>query len=214
MKLLNDVSLLDLVPQSLLNDKNSKKILESIDWSVKKQYQDNITKFNIMSRIRTLSEKKIEELLLQFHVDYVDDKLTLAQKQELVINSIQNHMIKGTPKAVQNICTILFEYSEVKEWFEYGGRPYYFKVSTITGSITSMEDYQRILLAINSYKNVRSWLDGLHFIREQSSNLYVGQINKYKITYNLGCTDISIPNESNNLYTATIKRTRYFVQTK
>ena len=214
MKLLNDVSLLDLVPQSLLNDKNSKKILESIDWSVKKQYQDNITKFNIMSRIRTLSEKKIEELLLQFHVDYVDDKLTLAQKQELVTNSIQNHMIKGTPKAVQNICNILFEYSEVKEWFEYGGRPYYFKVSTIAGSITSMEDYQRILLAINSYKNVRSWLDGLHFIREQKSNLYVGQINKYKITYNLGCTDISIPNESNNLYTATIKRTRYFVQTK
>lgn len=214
MKLLNDVSLLDLVPQSLLNDKNSKKILESIDWSVKKQYQDNITKFNIMSRIRTLSEKKIEELLLQFHVDYVDDKLTLAQKQELVINSTQNHMIKGTPKAVQNICNILFEYSEVKEWFEYGGRPYYFKVSTITGSVTSMEDYQRILLAINSYKNVRSWLDRLHFIREQKSNLYVGQINKYKITYNLGCTDISIPNESNNLYTATIKRTRYFVQTK
>ena len=214
MKLLNDVSLLDLVPQSLLNDKNSKKILESIDWSVKKQYQDNITKFNIMSRIRTLSEKKIEELLLQFHVDYVDDKLTLAQKQELVTNSIQNHMVKGTPKAVQNICNILFEYSEVKEWFEYGGRPYYFKVSTIAGSITSMEDYQRILLAINSYKNVRSWLDGLHFIREQKSNLYVGQINKYKITYNLGCTDISIPNESNNLYTATIKRTRYFVQTK
>ena len=109
MKLLNDVSLLDLVPQSLLNDKNSKKILESIDWSVKKQYQDNITKFNIMSRIRILSEKKIEELLLQFHVDYVDDKLTLAQKQELVINSTQNHMIKGTPKAVQNICNILFE---------------------------------------------------------------------------------------------------------
>lgn len=214
MKLLNDVSLLDLVPQSLLNDKNSKKILESIDWSVKKQYQDNITKFNIMSRIRTLSEKKIEELLLQFHVDYVDDKLTLAQKQELLINSTQNHMVKGTPKAVQNICNILFEYSEVKEWFEYGGRPYYFKVSTIAGSITSMEDYQRILLAINSYKNVRSWLDGLHFIREQKSNLYVGQINKYKITYNLGCTDISIPNESNNLYTATIKRTRYFVQTK
>ena len=103
MKLLNDVSLLDLVPQSLLNDKNSKKILESIDWSVKKQYQDNITKFNIMSRIRSLSEKEIEELLLQFHVDYVDDKLTLAQKQELVINSIQNHMIKGTPKAVQNM---------------------------------------------------------------------------------------------------------------
>ena len=214
MKLLNDVSLLDLVPQSLLNDKNSKKILGSIDWSVKKQYQDNITKFNVMSRIRSLSEKEIEELLLQFHVDYVDDKLTLAQKQELVINSIQNHMIKGTPKAVQNICNILFEYSEVKEWFEYGGRPYYFKVSTITGSITSMEDYQRILLAINSYKNVRSWLDGLHFIREQKSNLYVGQINKYKITYNLGCTDISIPNESNNLYTATTKRTRYFVQTK
>ena len=214
MKLLNDVSLLDLVPQSLLNDKNSKKILESIDWSVKKQYQDNITKFNIMSRIRSLSEKEIEELLLQFHVDYVDDKLTLAQKQELVINSIQNHMIKGTPKAVQNICNILFEYSEVKEWFEYAGRPYYFKVSTIAGSINSMEDYQRILLAINSYKNVRSWLDGLHFIREQKSNLYVGQINKYKIAYNLGCTDISIPNESNNLYTATIKRTRYFVQTK
>ena len=107
MKLLNDVSLLDLVPQSLLNDKNSKKILESIDWSVKKQYQDNVTKFNIMSRIRSLSEKEIEELLLQFHVDYVDDKLTLAQKQELLKKAIAEtsdklKILKDSQEQVEN----------------------------------------------------------------------------------------------------------------
>lgn len=214
MRTLNNISLLDLVPQSLLNDKNSKKIIESIDWAVKKQYQDNITKFNIMSRIRTLSDREIDELLLQFHVDYIDSTLTLAQKQELVINSIQTHWIKGTPKAVQNICNILFDYSELKEWFEYSGRPYYFKVSTITGSITSMEDYERILTAINAYKNVRSWLDGLHFIRDMDTNVYVGQINKNKITYTLNCTDISIPNEDTNVYVGQVSRTRYLVTTK
>ena len=214
MKLLNEISLLDLVPQSLLNDKNSKKILESIDWSVKKQYQDNITKYNIMSRIRTLSDREIDELLLQFHVDYIDDKLTLAQKQELVIDSIQTHWIKGTPKAVQNICNILFEYSEVKEWFEYGGEPYYFRVRTIAGSISSMEDFERIVAAINAYKNVRSWLEGLHFIRNMDTNVYVGQITKNKIKYTLNCTDISVPNENTNIYVGQINRTRYLVMTK
>ncbi len=214
MKFLNDINLLDLAPKILVNDENSKYILEAISYAILKQYKENIKKFDLIHRIPTLNDKEIDELLIQFHVDYVDETLTLQQKRSLVLNSIQTHLIKGTPRAVENICNILFEYSEVKEWFEYGGEPYHFRVQTIAGDIKDLADYNKIVEAIYQYKNTRSWLDGLRFLRKEETNLYYGSYKKYKIKYELGSTDVSIPNEEINNNFGTLHRSRYLINVK
>lgn len=58
-----------------------------------------------------------------------------------------------------------FAHSEIKEWFEYNGSPYRFKVRTID-SLPDDAAYQNLVKAINTVKNTRSWLDGIKIKRD------------------------------------------------
>ena len=141
-----------------------------------------------------MNDQEIELMLWEMHVDYIDENLNKEQKIDLIKESLLNHMIKGTPAAVENVCSIIVGNAKVTEWFEYNGDPGYFRVSTL-GSLQSEEDYKRVIEVINTYKNLRSWLDNLTFKREDKSNLYFGHISKRKNVYILNSAIINIPDE-------------------
>lgn len=197
---LDDVVVKDLAPDSLLKDENTKYIMESIDYVIRKIWFENKDKYKLFSRLNSMNDQKIELMLWEMHVDYIDENLNKEQKIDLIKESLLNHMIKGTPAAVENVCSIIFGNAKVTEWFEYNGDPGYFRVSTL-GSLQSEEDYKRVIEVINTYKNLRSWLDSLTFKRDDQSNLYFGHISKRKNVYILNSAIINIPDEviENNL---------------
>ena len=98
------------------------------------------------------------------------------------------HFNKGTLGSVKAICKILFGNAEIKEWFEYGGRPGYFKISTL-GELKDEKDYLKVLDVVNEYKNERSWLEALTFDRTAEFGKYVGMFSEKQI--------INIVNERN-----------------
>ncbi len=201
---LDDVVVKDLAPDSLLRDENTKYIIESIDYVIRKIWFENKDKYRLFSRLDDMNDKEIELMLWEMHVDYIDESLTKKQKIYLIKESLLNHMIKGTPAAVENVCSIIFGDAVVTEWFDYEGDAGYFKVSTL-GSLQNEDGYKRVIGVINAYKNLRSWLDGLIFKREDRSNLYFGNVSKRKNIYVLNSAIINIPDEitENNLGIAT-----------
>ncbi len=89
--------------------------------------------------------------------------MELETKRRLVKESIAWHRIKGTPAAIEEVVSAVFDTSEVKEWFEYGGTPYYFKI--VTEDVSTDEDnMNRMRRAIASVKNARSWLEKIEFL--------------------------------------------------
>ena len=126
----------------------------------------------LWSSIDTESESVIDHLAYQLHVDDYDSGLPIATKRELVKNSIDIHRHKGTPYAVEKAVQTVYSDSKIAEWFEYGGKPYYFKVTLITAPLTGESDIAKLVRAINTAKNVRSWLDGIEFIRRINFNKY------------------------------------------
>ena len=168
---LDDVVVKDLAPDSLLKDENTKYIMESIDYVIRKIWFENKDKYKLFSRLNSMNDQEIELMLWEMHVDYIDENLNKEQKTDLIKESLLNHMIKGTPAAVENVCSIIFGNAKVTEWFEYNGNPGYFRVSTL-GSLQSEEDYKRVIEVINTYKNTRSWLEGLMFERNYKNNLF------------------------------------------
>ena len=194
MHKLNELSLVKMAPDSLSSDEEIKRILTVIDIAINKRLVDKIKEVDL-DRIDDLEEWKIDHLAVENHIDFYDDKLTLPEKRELVKYSIINHMQKGTAYAVEKVCNIIFGNAEVKEWYEYEGNPYYFRVST-AGDLKDTEDYERVLRVINSYKNTRSWLDSLIFKREDESNLHFGHVSKRKNVYILNSAIINIPDEA------------------
>jgi len=120
--------------------------------------------------IRRLRNKEITDpalldiLAWGLHVDFYDSAFPTEVKQELVAKSLDWHTRKGTPSAVEEVVAAAFNDAEVSEWFEYGGRPYRFKISI--NNAGNKEDISRariqsIIDAVKSMKNTRSWLESI-----------------------------------------------------
>ena len=105
----------------------------------------------------------------------------LTKKRELVRKAIARHRYKGTPAAVEEVCSAAFDSAEVLEWYDYGGEPYHFRVRMVQESIPDEAVMAEMVKAVNSAKNVRSWLDGLTFYYQPKGTVYVaGAVCQHK----------------------------------
>lgn len=206
---MNDLSLLDIAAKSTLTDDVTKWIYEAIDFALKRRYQKIMKKFWL--DIDNLAEIEIDYLLWEYHVDYIGENTNAEEKRKLVKKAIVSHFNKGTVGSIKTICKILFGNAEIKEWFEYNGRPGYFKINTL-GDLKDEKDFLKVIDVVNEYKNVRSWLESLKFLRTEEGNLYFGDYKKYKIKYNLGSTNVSIPNSRLGNYFGIMHRSRYLIR--
>lgn len=160
---LQSVSLIDILPPNLLADKQ----IYAAAWALDDELQ-KITAATrnalLLPRLDELSEEVIDLLAWQWHVDFYEPVgMDIDTKRRLIKNSIAWHRIKGTPAAVEQVVSAVFDTSHVQEWFEYGGKPYHFKV--ITEDVTTDPNVlARMRRAINAAKNTRSWLETIEFI--------------------------------------------------
>lgn len=169
-----ELSLLDLLPVSIKTEEIEIvcKVLDKQLVEISKILIDNI----IFPRIDELPENTIDLLAWQLHVDFYEPLgLDLEKKKELVKNSIVWHKQKGTKRAVEQLVkTVFFDDFKVEEWFTYGGKPYYFRIAVKNGSIKTKEQYNLLIQAIDSAKNIRSHLEKIIVESNIKNELYFG----------------------------------------
>ena len=191
-----DLKLTDIAAKSTLTDKTTKWIYESIDYAIEQQKNRIISKFFL--DIDKLSETEIDYLLWEYHVDYVGENASVESKKELVKIAVIAHFNKGTLGSVKGICKILFGNAEIKEWFDYNGRPGYFKIST-SGELKDEKDYLKVLDVVNEYKNERSWLEALTFDRTAEFGKHIGIFSEKQIINILNERNFELPWMEQNL---------------
>lgn len=157
------LSLLDILPDNILRDAQVYAAAKALDSELQ-----NVTAATVeclhLPRLDVLPEKVIDLLAWQWHVDFYEPLgMDIATKRKLIRESIAWHRMKGTPAAVEKIVSAAFDTSTVKEWYEYGGEPYFFKV--ITEDVTTdRTELARMKHAIETVKNTRSWLEKIEFL--------------------------------------------------
>lgn len=174
---LNDFDLLELQTSYLQQDSTVQALCAALTPYLK--YIINSIKLDYLyGRIDELEENIIDELAWQFHVDFYDYKLPIEKKRTLIKMSPKLHKIKGTPQAVIDAATTVFGRTKLKEWFEYGGEPYYFKLDVdVTETGASPEELKKLDTLINAYKNLRSWLEVINIFLTTKGNLSIGVIS-------------------------------------
>lgn len=171
---LNKIDLLSLQTSYMQKDNFVQALCKALN-PVFQKLSDSTRLVFIYGRIDELEEEAIDSLAWQFHVDFYDYTLSLDQKRELVKKSIYLHMIKGTPKAVEEACATVFGKTKLKEWFEYGGKPYFFGLDVdITEVGASPEELKKLDILIDVYKNKRSWIDYINLFIASKGNIYIG----------------------------------------
>ena len=100
---LDDVVVKDLAPDSLLKDENTKYIMESIDYVIRKIWFENKDKYKLFSRLNSMNDQEIELMLWEMHVDYIDENLN--KEREYADTAIYDYstgeIIKGISEAAR-----------------------------------------------------------------------------------------------------------------
>jgi phage tail P2-like protein len=171
---------IEIVPSSIRNDPQVIAACDAIDQELQSMYDcmgsvpGGILFWPFVDQ---LVPPLLDVLAWEMHVDIWqgwDGALDVPTKVDLINQSIDFHRHKGTRYAVDQILQTVFKQGTVTEWFEYGGRPYFFRIvfeDDVTGA-----QWNSILEAVYAMKNVRSWLDTPGFVktRQQKQQLWQG----------------------------------------
>lgn len=184
---IDEVYLLQLLPENLRNDPDIIAASIGVDkefWSLVKSINNCLTIAYLtiadieIPKLKDEIEKKlvgnlIDNLAGEMNVDFYDQNLPLENRLALVKNGYLYKYRKGTADAVKKIVTDAFANTKVKEWFDYGGEPYHFKISTET-NLPSESKISDVVQAVNSVKNARSTLECIEALKSGNLNTYYG----------------------------------------
>ncbi len=159
---MKDAQIKQTLPESIKYDQKVNDICDSVQAEFDAANKDSLLVL-LLPRLNELSEALIDELAWQFHVDFYRDNFPLETKRNLVRTAIERHRYKGTPKAVEEVVSTVYQYAKVEEWFEYGSEPYFFRLLLRAQDPMPPLTIGEVVLLVNEYKSLRSHLEGIYY---------------------------------------------------
>lgn len=126
----------------------------------------------IYASLDSQPEEVIDLLAAELRTQYYQGALDIDAKRRLVKNTLIWHMGAGTPEAVEELVAAVFGEGRVKEWFEYGDEPYYFKIET--SALLEPEMHRLFATMVRQVKNTRSHLRAVDVYRIVNQELFAG----------------------------------------
>ena len=184
------LSLLDILPENLLADKQVYAAAKSLDDELQRVTASCVEVLHL-PRLDELPEAVIDLLAWQWHVDFYESDADIRVKRQLVRESIAWHRVKGTKSAVEGMIRTIFQGGIITEWFDYGGEPYHFCVDLLSAPRMTPENTERLLYVVNASKNVRSVLDELTYQRDMQDVIYYDAAPSIHMTYEIRPMEIT-----------------------
>lgn len=204
MIMLEILTLIDIAAKSILKDENTLHIYEAISYVINNRNNKNRLKF--FSYIETMSENEIDELIWEFNIKNITSDTDKKMKIEILKQTLANKFNKGTVASLKNVLKGFWKDVEVKEWFEYGGNPGYFKVLT-NEKLENEISLKHMLNIVDDYKNVRSWFDGFKFLRETKVENNIFNLFKSNVTNFITMREFELPWFNNNINSEILSNT-------
>lgn len=167
-----DIDLTRALPPTLKNDETMLALAQVIGAEL--QENSRLARLNIIyARIDELPENVLDILAYDLHVDWYEYGYPIATKRQIIKDSVKVHKRLGTRYAVETVLSSIYHTASVAEWFEYGGKPYTFKINIdITQDGFTEEIYRKIVRQMYFYKNLRSHLDGIDYTYRAEGTVY------------------------------------------
>lgn len=160
---LTEESLLRQFPVALQSDPSSAALGE-VTARLLARRPEEIGCLSLYPRIDELPEDLLDILAYDFKVDWWDAEYSLEEKRRIFKDSWYVHKHLGTKAAVETALRAIYPKAEVQEWFQYGGKPYFFRLSIdLTGEVSDAARPWRVMERVNFYKSLRSHVDELVF---------------------------------------------------
>lgn len=160
---LTQENLLRTLPPVLQNDEKLLALATAASAAILRM-RENAEKAKIYTCIDSLPEELLDILAVDFKVDWWNPEYAIEEKRQTLKDSWRVHRYLGTKYAVETAISAIYEAAKVSEWFEYGGKPFHFKIliDAMYESADS-EKHRQVLERVQYYKNLRSVLEGVEY---------------------------------------------------
>lgn len=166
-------SIIKILPQVLINQPEVKVLAIVLSNQIKKIIELT-QKIKIWIGISNLSDKILDILAIELRTPSYDENFDISIKRKMILNTLEYYKYAGTAKAVTDLITDIFGSGYVKEWYEYGGQPFYFKASTTNPAITD-ENAQKFIDTVSNMKRLSSWLEAIELeLSTESTSINFG----------------------------------------
>ena len=166
-------NLLASFPEALRHDASLAALASAVADILSKRPEE-IGRAAVYPSIDDLDESLLDILAHDFKVDWYDYNYDADIKRALFKSSFAVHRFLGTRGAVTRALTSIYSAASVKEWFEYGGNPYYFKILLYDQDMPVSIPAKEIRKAVEFYKSLRSHLEKITMIIEAAARLEIG----------------------------------------
>lgn len=168
-------SLIEILPLSIATDDDVKAAAEAFNIELQ-AVSGELEEALIYARIDELGSDVLDHLAYNLKVDFYEASASLEARRNIIKQAFDWHRIKGTRAAVERIVSLFFDEATVREWFEYGGDKFKFKINTEYATFKNDSDFQDFFRLIAVAKNVRSWLEVMRFKQPTYNNLFFGGV--------------------------------------
>ena len=169
---LEDVEILKLLPYWMREDESVQGLAAGSD-EVTKALTAKINLLSRWDKLDQLSEQELDEMAWELNIQWYDSTASIEAKRSVIRNSDLVYAKLGTSYAVEQIVTSYFGSGEVREWFEYGGKPHHFKVLSSNPDLVN-NNLQLFLKLLGVVKRRSSWLDAILISLTGEMFLYTG----------------------------------------
>lgn len=189
MDILN-AKLIDLMPATL-------KFSQEIQWicaSVQPEIDEIIACIDkiLFTCLDYLDDLTLDYLLVECNMAN-SPEMTLITTRQDKINFIKNYVqlkkLKGTKAGIQYVLELLGLRSTIREWFEFGGKPYTFKIFIPSTENIPQNKIAQLDNLIRNYKNTRSHF-GYDDFKKFSTTKYIAGLVRTVVRASLNISDI------------------------
>ena len=149
----------------LLNEARYDPEVMSLSYAIlheKRRLMDKANGTRTLAVIDELPEKVLDLLSVELRTPAYDEQFPIKTKRALIKGALSFYAKLGTPDAVNWLIGAIFGDGKIEEWFDYGGTPYYFRVSVRkSGSLTDIDSLYQFFRLIGRVKRLSSHLESV-----------------------------------------------------
>lgn len=157
--LVNQAELATVMTSSLQSEPFFNDAIKSFQSEWKLLIAD-ISQLLIRCNLHGISDNLLLHLATEFRLDFYDSTLPRAAREALVLGAPRWLARVGTPSVLDEVLSTIFMFSQIQEWWEYGGHNFHFRVIT-SDTFTAQNKINFLFNIVNHLKNVRSVFDGV-----------------------------------------------------
>lgn len=171
-------NLMRTLPDVLRNDKNTRALAQVIADALSARNEE-IDRLRIYTQIDNLPEELLDILAHDFKVDWYGYDYGIEAKRALIKDSFQVHRKLGTRGAVEKALSDIYPGSEIEEWFDYGGLPYFYRIILDVTKQRVSITHDEIIRAVDMNKPIRARLQDNALIYRSRVHIEIGVTTGY-----------------------------------